>query len=125
MSVPLTEQELHNLAINHVGHELEDLDFEFIAVNSELKSHPQFVCRDKNKQYYFVIVKVVMLPENPNKYDVVWMETFKKHAHEQNAKVLFAGVGLANATDKSLPLYLGEDYLMEYHGIKEVEISLN
>ncbi len=125
MSVPLTEQELHNLAMNHVGRELEEHDFEFIAVNSKIKSYPQFVCRDKDKQYYFVIVKVAILPENANKYDVVWMESFKKHAHEQNAKVLFAGVGLANAADKSLPLYLNEDYLMEYHGIKEVEISLN
>ena len=84
MSTALTEQELHNLAMNHVGKELEEHDFEFIAVNSKLKSHPQFVCRDINKQYYFVIVKAVILPENPNKYDVVWMEAFKKHASENN-----------------------------------------
>ena len=125
MGVPLTEQELHNLAMNHVGRELEELDFEFIAVNSNLKSNPQFVCRDENNQYYFVIVRAVLLPENPTKYDVVWMESFKKHAQNQNAKVLYAGVGLANAQDKSLPVYLDEDYLMEYHGIQEVEISLN
>jgi hypothetical protein len=125
MSKPLTEQELHNLAMNHVGRELEELDFEFIAVNSKLNSYPQFVCRDEHKQYYFVVVKTVILPENPTKYDVVWMESFKKHAQKQNAKVLYAGVGLGNAKDKDLPVYLDEDYLMEYHGIQEVEISLN
>ena len=125
MSTALTEQELHNLAMNHVGKELEEHDFEFIAVNSKLKSYPQFVCRDKTKQYYFVIVKAVILPENPIKYDVVWMETFKKHATENNAKVLFAGVGFGNAEDESLPVYLNEDYLLEFHGIQEVETSLN
>ena len=53
------------------------------------------------------------------------METFKKHANENNAKVLYAGVGLGNAEDENLPVYLDEDYLLEFHGIKEVETSLN
>lgn len=125
MSKPLTKQELHNLAMNHVGKELEARGFEFIAINSKLKKHPQFVCMDKSKQYFFVIVRAVMLPENPNNYDVVWMETFKNHAREQDAKVLYAGVGLANTKDEKLPVYLDEDYLMEYNGIQVVETNLN
>ena len=125
MSKPLTKQELHNLAMNHVGKELEERGFEFIAINSKLKKHPQFVCMDKNKQYFFVIVRAVILPENPNNYDVVWMETFKKHALEQNAKVLYAGVGLANAKDEKIPVCLDEDYLMEYNGIQVLETNLN
>ena len=111
--------------MNHVGKELEERGFEFIAINSKLKKHPQFVCLDKNSQYYFVIVKAVMLPENPNNYDVVWMETFKKHAKEKDAKVLYAGVGLANTKDEKLPVYLNEDYLIEYNGIQVVETNLN
>lgn len=125
MSKPLTKQELHNLAMNHVGKELEERGFEFIAINSKLKKHPQFVCMDKSKQYFFVIVRAVLLPENPNNYDVVWMETFKNHAREQDAKVLYAGVGLANTKDEKLPVYLDEDYLMEYNGIQVVETNLN
>ena len=125
MSKPLTKQELHNLAMNHVGKELEERGFEFIAINSKLKKHPQFVCMDKNKQYFFVIVRAVILPENPNNYDVVWMETFKKHALEQNAKVLYAGIGLANAKDEKFPVCLDEDYLMEYNGIQVLETNLN
>ena len=125
MSKPLTEQELHNLAMNHVGKELEKRGFEFVAVNSKLKKHPQFVCIDKNSQYYFVIVRTVMLPENPNNYDVVWMETFKKHAREKNAKVLYAGVGLSNPEDEKLPIYLNEEYLIEYNGIQYIETNLN
>jgi hypothetical protein len=35
--------------------------------------------------------------QNPNEYDIVWMETFKEHAKNQNVKVWFAGVGIANA----------------------------
>ena len=125
MSKALTKQELHNLAMNHVGKELEQRGFEFIAINSKLKRHPQFVCIDKNKQYYFVIVKAVMLPENANNYDVIWMESFKKHAQQHNAKVLYAGVGLGNPNGEDLPIYLNEEYLIEYNGIQVIETHLN
>ncbi len=125
MNTPLTEQELHNLAMNHVGKDLEKRGFEFIAVNSKLKKHPQFVCIDKHKQYYFVIVRAVLLPENPNNYDVVWMESFKKHAREKDAKVLYAGVGLANIQNKKEPVYLNQQYLMEYNGIQFLETNFN
>lgn len=125
MSKALTKQELHNLAMNHVGKDLEQRGFEFIAINSKLKRHPQFVCMDKNKQYYFVIVKAVILPENANNYDVVWMESFKKHAQEHNAKVLYAGVGLGNPKGENLPIYLNEEYLIEYNGIQVIETHLN
>lgn len=125
MSKALTEQELHNLAMNEVGKDLEARGFEFIAINSKLKRHPQFVCMDTNKQYFFVVVRAVILPENPNNYDIVWMESFKKHAREQDAKVLYAGVGLGNPNGEELPVYLNEDYLMEYNGIQVIETNLN
>jgi len=125
MSKSLTEQELHNLGMNHVGKDLESRGFEFVAINSQLKKHPQFVCIDKNNQYFFVIVRVVKLPENPNNYDVVWMETFKKHAFEKDAKVLYAGVAVGNPNGEDLPIYLNEDYLMEYNGIQVIENHMN
>jgi hypothetical protein len=125
MSKPLSEQELHNLAMNHVGKELEERGFEFVAVNSKLKKHPQFVCIDKNSQYFFVIVRAVILPENPNNYDVVWMETFKQHARDNDAKVLYAGLGIGNPDGEQLPIYLNEEYLLEYNGIQVIENNLN
>lgn len=125
MPKPLTKQELHYLAMNHVGKELERRGYEFIAVNSTLKKHPQFVCRDKNKQYFFVLVRAVLLPNNPNNYDVVWMETFKEHARKNEAKVLYAGVGLGNPEGEELPLYENEEYLMEYNGLQVIDTNLN
>ena len=125
MSQPLSEQELHNLAMNHVGKELEERGFEFVAINSKLKKHPQFVCIDKTSQYFFVIVRAVILPENPNNYDVVWMETFKQHARDNDAKVLYAGIGLGNPNGEQLPIYLDEEYLLEYNGIQVIENNLN
>ena len=125
MSKPLSRQELHNLAMNHVGKDLESRGFEFVAINSRLKKHPQFVCIDKNSQYFFVIVRAVMLPENPNNYDIVWMETFKQHALENKAKVLYAGVALGNPKGEELPIYLNEEYLIEYNGIQVIETNLN
>jgi len=122
---PLNKQELHNLAMNIVGKELEDNGYEFVAVNSQLKKHPQFVCIDKNSQYYFVIVKAVLLPEDPNEYDVVWMETFRKHARDKNAKVLFAGVGLGNSQVEGDPVYLDQPYLLQYEGVVNMDIDLN
>lgn len=125
MRKALTKQERHNLAMNHVGKDLEQRGFEFVAINSELKRHPQFVCIDKNKEWFFVIVRAVMLPENPNNYDAVWMETFKQHAREKNVKVLYAGVGLGNPEGDDLPIYLNEDYLIEYNGIQVIDMNLN
>lgn len=125
MSKALTEQELHNLAMNHVGKELEQRGFEFVAINSKLKKHPQFVCIDKNKNYFFVVVRAVLLPENPNNYDVVWMESFKEHARSKDAQVLYAGVGLGNPNGEDLPVYLNEEYLMEYNGIQFIDENLN
>ena len=125
MRKALTEQEMHNLGMNHVGKDLEARGFEFIAINSKLKRHPQFVCIDKTKQYFFVIVRTVILPENPNNYDVIWMETFKKHARENDAKVLYAGVAIGNPDGEDLPVYLNEEYLIEYNGIQVIETNLN
>ncbi len=121
MSKTLTKQELHNLAMNHVGEDLEKRGFEFIAINSKLNKHPQFVCVDQQNQKYFVIVKAVILPENPNQYDIVWMEKFKLHAANHNAKILYAGVGLANLEDETQPILNGQPYLMNYEGIQVVE----
>lgn len=125
MSKELSKQELHNLAMNHVGKDLEQRGFEFVAINSQLKKHPQFVCIDKNSQYFFVIVRAVILPENPNNYDVVWMETFKQHARNKDAKVLYAGVGLGNPNGEDLPIYLNEEYLLEYNGLQVIDSNLN
>lgn len=125
MGKALDEQELHNLAMNIVGKDLEKRGFEFIAVNSKLKKHPQFVCIDKKSQYFFVIVRTVKLPENPNNYDVVWMETFKNHAREEDAKVLYAGVALGNPDGNDLPIYLNDEYLCEYNGIQFIETNFN
>ncbi|MBP1839066.1 hypothetical protein [Formosa algae] len=125
MSKALSTQELHNLAMNHVGKDLEQRGFEFVAINSKLQRHPQFVCIDKKGQYFFVLVKAVLLPENPNNYDIVWMETFKDHARSNNAKVLYAGVGLSNPNGEDLPIYLNEEYLIEYNGIQIIETHLN
>ena len=125
MSRLLTEQETHNLAMNIVGKDLESKGYEFIAINSQLKRHPQFVCIDKCNQRYFVIVKTVLISDFPITFDVIWMETFKKHAETQQAKVVFAGVGLGNKKDKMLPPNLNEPYLLQYKGLQYLDVELN
>ena len=125
MSRPLTEQEIHNLAFNIVGKDLEAKGYEFIAINSQLKRNPQYVCIDKNNQRYFVIVKATTISDFALMYDVIWMETFKIHARTNNAKVLFAGVGLAHKKDSTKPPFLNEEYLLQYEGLQLLDIELN
>jgi hypothetical protein len=125
MSRPLSKQELHNLAMNIVGKDLEANGYEFIAINSQLKRNPQFVCVDKNNTRYFVIVKTFGIDDYSTSFDVIWMETFKNHARLNDAKVLFAGVGLGAKTDESKPPFLNEPYLLQYEGLQYLETELN
>ncbi|MDP3311769.1 Na(+)-translocating NADH-quinone reductase subunit F [Lutibacter sp.] len=125
MSRPLSNQELHNLAMNIVGKDLEKRGFEFIAVNSQLKKSPQFVCIDKINNRYFVIVKAINISEIAATYDVVWMESFKIHAKKNDAKVLFAAVGLGDKNNPASPPFLNQEYLLQYEGIQFLDVELN
>ena len=125
MSKPLTKQEVHNLAMNIVGKDLEAKGYEFIAVNSQLKRNPQFVCIDKNNTRYFVLVKVGPISDFAITFDVIWMETFKNHARTNYAKVLFAGVGIGSKEDKTRLPNLNEEYLLQYDGLQSLDVELN
>lgn len=117
----LTKQELHNLAMNIVGKELEGKGYEFLAVNSKLNKHPQFVCIDASKVKKFILVKVVPYPEDPKEYDVVWMETFKKHVEKFEGQLFFAGVGLGNADNPLKPVMKNRPYVLDYDGLIEIK----
>tara|TARA_R110000868_G_C10951046_1_gene767802 strand:+ start:1406 stop:1765 length:360 start_codon:yes stop_codon:yes gene_type:complete len=119
MGRPLTEQELHNLAMNIVGKQLEAEGYEFMGVNSKPKRNPQFVCL-KDKQLFFIVVRCILHPQDPRVYDVALMDTIKEHALTQNGETYYAGVGLYNALDRNLPVYLNEDYILEYEGLIKI-----
>jgi hypothetical protein len=118
----LTEQELHNLAMNIVGKQLEESGYEFLAVNSELKKNPQFVCT-KDKKLSFVVVKSIEYPGDPT--DTEFFRTdlnkMRDHALKYEARTFYAAVGLVNAKDYNLPVYLNEDYVVDYDGLVEIE----
>ena len=115
----LTEQELHNLAMNIVGRQLETDGFEFMAINSKPKKNPQNVCL-KDKDLHFIVVRNVEYPNDPKTFDVELMEKVKNHAVKFEAKTYFAGVGLSNASDQTLPVYLNEEYIVDYNGLIEI-----
>lgn len=115
----LTEQELHNLAMNIVGKELEEQGYEFLGVNSELKKDPQFVVL-KDKQKSFIIVRAVEYPHNPNEVDPVFYEIIKEHGLKFDACTFYAGVGLANSKNYELPIDSTEDYVLNYQGLQEI-----
>lgn len=118
-SKPLSEQELHNLAMNIVGRELEAEGYEFLGVNSKLKKNPQFVCL-KDKELHFIVVRNVAYPDNPADYDLGLMEKVKTKAAEFQGRTYYAGVGLSNAADQNLPVFLNESYIVAYEGLVEI-----
>ena len=115
----LTAQELHYLAMNIVGKELEAEGYEFMAVNSKLKKNPQFVCL-KEKKLFFIIVRPILFPEDPTALDKQMLEKVKAHALKFEARTFYAGVGLSNAENRALPVYLNEKYIVDYGGLVEI-----
>ncbi len=111
----LTEQELHNLGMNIVGKKLQEKGYEFVAINSTLKKHPQFVLFKKGEPTIFVLVNVTKNIQSPDEYDVLWMETFKEHAKKQNAKIWYAGIGIANAESVDLPVFKDQPYYVAFN----------
>lgn len=116
----LTEQQLHNLAMNVVGKDLEDMGYEFLAVNSKKSKNPQFVAT-KDKQLIFVVVRAVKYPANPVIYDEKLMTKVAKHAIDFDAKTFYAGVGVANSLSYELPVDSDEDYILNYSGLIEIK----
>lgn len=119
MSEKLTKQELHNLAMNIVGKQLEADGYEFLGVNSKLKTDPQFVAL-KNKVLHFVIVRAVSYPQDAQAYDPVLMNVIKEHADKFEAKTYYAGVGLGHGSDYGKPVLKDEDYTLVYKGLQEI-----
>lgn len=119
MSLPLTKQELHNLAMNIVGKDLEEQGFEFLAVNSKLKKNPQFVAL-KEKTLHFIIVRAKIFPDAVQEYDYDLMKKMKEHADKFEARTFFAGVGLGHGADYQQPIVKDEDYTVVYNGLQEI-----
>lgn len=120
MDNKLTKQELHNLAMNIVGKDLEDKGFEFLGIKSQLKTNPQFVAL-KEKKLHFVVVRAITYPEDPRKFDLKFMEKIRDHAQKFNARTFYAGVGLANSVDYEKPVTRDEEYIINYEGLQEIE----
>ena len=119
MDKKLTKQELHNLAMNIVGKQLQEDGYEFLGVNSKLKKDPQFVAL-KDKILHFVIVRAITYPEDAHAYDPVLMQTIKDHSDKFEAKTYYAGVGLGHGDDYGKPVLRDEEYTMVYKGLQEI-----
>lgn len=119
LPVPLGKKELHRLAMNIVGKDLEKDNYEFLSINSSLEKNPQFVCI-KNKQLYFIIVKAILYPENPKTFEIKNLNKILEHCNKFEAKLLCSKVGLANSDDYELPLFKNSSYIINYEGIEQI-----
>jgi hypothetical protein len=118
---PLTEQELHNLAMNIVGKQLQSDGYEFMSVNSQIGKNPQFVCL-KEKKLHFIVVKSIAYPGDPQDMEFYRADLNKMRAHADKfeADTYYAPVGLVNKTDYNLPVYLNEEYIVDYDGLVKI-----
>ena len=119
LPIPLGKEELHRLAMNIIGKDLEKDNYEFLSINSSLEKNPQFVCT-KNKQLYFIIVKAILYPENPKTFEIKNLNKILDHCTKFEAKLLCAKVGLANSDDYELPLFKNSSYIVNYAGFEEI-----
>ena len=104
-----------------VGKQLEADGFEFMAVNSELRKNPQYVCV-KEKKMRFIVVKAIEYPGDPKDIEFFRadLNKMKEHALKFEADTFYAGVGLVNAVDHNLPVYLNEEYIVDYDGLVRI-----
>lgn len=116
----ISDHDLHRMAMNVVGKQLEAAGFEFLGVNSELKKDPQFVCL-KDQQLHFVIVRASRFPEDPMAVDRTLLTKVKTHAKAFEAVTYYAGVGVYNASDKRLPLSKNHPIDVDFKGLYSVE----
>ena len=119
----LNQQEIHQIGMNTVGKHLEQNGFEFLAVKSELGQSPQFICVKNEKELFFVLLRSVTFPEDPQKFNEVWMQKMKKHAIEKKARLLYAGVGVADTNDMMAKPMKGHESFVIYQGLIEVNLT--
>ena len=119
----MNNQEIHQMGMNHVGKHLEQNGFEFLAVKSDFGQSPQFVCVKNEKELFFVLVRTVSFPEDPQNYNESWMANMKKHAIEKKARLLYAGVGLADSSNMMAKPLKGQESLVNYKGLVEIDLS--
>ena len=107
--------------MNIVGKQLEAEGFEFMAVNSELGKNLQFVCL-KEKKLHFIVVKGIGYPGDPREMEFYRtdLNKMKAHALKFEADTFYAAVGLVNASDYNLPVYLNEEYIVDYEGLIKI-----
>ena len=120
----LSQQEIHQMGMNLVGKHLVENGFEFLAVKSELGHSPQFVCLKNENELFFVLVRTVVFPDNPDNYDETWMLKMKKHAIEKKARLLYAGVGIADSDDMMAKPKKGQESYINYKGLVEISLSV-
>ena len=63
------------------------------------------------------MVRAVVYPDNPHEMDAETAAKMKAHADKFEAHTYYAGVGLHNIEDPSLPLCLNAPYTVTYVGL--------
>jgi len=112
----LSTKEIHQIAMNLVGSQLEGAGYEFLGVNSKLGVDPQFVCTFK-KELHFIVVRGFLYPSDPLSPDRALLNKVVDHAEKFEAKAYWAGVGVYHPEDRKLEVSKTTGYELDFKGL--------
>ena len=95
----MTPDEIHDFGIEIVAKDAGKIGYKIISINNRLGHDPQIVA-EKNGKTFYVLVRTACYPNKGKLNDEALGILFDK-ANSQNAGLLFASVGIADAKGKT------------------------
>lgn len=119
-----SKEEIHYIGMNFIGEKLQEMGYEFLGVNSDLKKHPQFVIFKKGEPITFVMVKTVTFPNDFQSVPEISKKVIE-HAKKQDSSVWFAGVGVNDAEDNTKEPTKGKPYQILFIDFQKLHTHIN
>jgi len=118
----MSPDEIHDFGIEIVAKDARKMGYKIISINNRLGHDPQIVA-EKNGKTFHVLVRTACYPSK-GELDEGALGILSEKANSQNAGLLFASVGIANAngkTDSEMGQCVrGAGFYVSYQGMKSL-----
>lgn len=117
----MNEQDIHDSAIDIAAEHLKEEGYHIVSSHNTLRRDPQLVAT-KDNQTFYVVVKTHIYPNNAHSMDINHMKRVEEYAQNNNAKLLYASLGLANGVDIEKPLTKSDGFYINFSGFHEISL---